>query len=224
MKNTMRFAFLSIAALISSACVIAVESPDRPEGRVSAQYAFDGLDCEDVGVDLIELTLEREDGFDWRRETIACASADGFFTFAGLDPGIYLLRVDGLRADGRMIFTADVADIDVRRGAQEDVWIDARSLSSELSLYWTFEGSGACGAVREVRVRLTDEQGEIYDDARYPCDFEGVIYDDIRPGIWTARIEGLGVHERILFWKQVEALDVQVSATNAYTIDLARAD
>src|SRR5688572_32862956 len=71
--------------------------------------------------------------------------------------------------------------------------------STALTMYWTFEGSGACLDVVDVHVTLRDPYGDVYDDDFYPCGLDGLVYDDIIYGEWDVELTALDEDDFILY-------------------------
>lgn len=90
----------------------------------------------------------------------------------------------------------------------------------DLGLYWTFDGFGACGGVEDVRVTLVDPDGFVYDDALYPCDYEGVVYEELDEGFWSVELDGIDRYGRVQYRSGVQTVDIIGNANNDYTIDL----
>jgi hypothetical protein len=89
----------------------------------------------------------------------------------------------------------------------------------DLSVVWTFDGYYDCGPVDEVRVTLTDPDGVIYDDSRYSCAVEGIIYEQVDEGWWTIDLIAVDRYGRVLYGG-VADLFVNGNAFNEYDIDL----
>jgi hypothetical protein len=89
----------------------------------------------------------------------------------------------------------------------------------DLSIAWTFDGFGWCGEVEDVRLTLIDPEGFIYDDTRYGCGVESILYEQVDEGWWTIDLEGIDRYGRIIYAGSAE-LWVAGNAYNEYDIDL----
>lgn len=211
-------AFSRLIPLI--ACLPLTSACDYDEADARFRVEFDGLTCEDAGVDVAEVTIERQGGAFLSSATVQCIGDSLDFTLSDVEEGTYLVSLTAFDADGRLLYDNDDGDIVFLDDGFSLVDIDVPPSTGDLTIFWTFEGDDRCGAVDDVSVLLEDPFSSVFDDADYPCDFGGVTYDQIIAGLWRVSLRGRNGDNQILF--RADGRDVRVVANtdSRVTIDL----
>jgi hypothetical protein len=182
-----RFALVGIVAacLCQAACLPARRSLD-------VNWTFGGQTCAVAGVTSVRVNL---DGEDLSPDTFPCVDGGTVNTGAYLGDfqlGDYLLTVDGLDADGNVLYEGqqEITVLD-----QRDNVVDIDVKSGGVVLDWTFDGKGCAAAgVDTVHVALdgqlvTDER----DNPDLPCSssgHDGVTISPIDPGVHSFNLSG----------------------------------
>jgi hypothetical protein len=210
-------------ALLSSACYVELHDdlPDGYRGDLTVRYTFDGLRCDDAGVHRIAVRLDGESYGETYRDEVSCSAFTWGITFEDLREDTYRVHIEGRDAMGAVLYQADDVRVDVRWGTHQEYTVEVPGAGGSLTLYWTLDGAGSCGAVDDVRVTLKDPDGFIYDDARYPCSYGGVVYDGLIEGLWRLSLDGLAADGRLLATAGPQNVVVIGSADNVYTLDLS---
>lgn len=204
--------------LLGSACITHVETdPYDDFGSLTIEYTFGGLSCRDAGVDRVYVEVDgTRDGDAF---TVSCAEFDYGITIDSLRDGRYDVYIEGKDIDGNLLYsTRDSVRVDAF--AHQVYTIDVGFETGQLTVYWTFEGSGRCDDIRSIRIRLHDGNGYAYDDDTYDCDFGGLVYDLMPKGVWYLDIDAIDFGNRITYRASDVALFVESNASNDYTVDL----
>ena len=180
--KTLLLATLSAASLLAAGCIIDAHDDDHhfggdigpiPTDRFALTFAisFDGGTCAQTpAVDRVRLRLEGPAVAD---ETVLCPP-EGGRVFEIIPAGTYTWRIDGLNADGAVLYTAtglvDVVNRDVTVAADLLPVGGPGEQLGALAFFWTFGGLGCAEAgVAQVRVQIPD----LFDEP-VPCETEGV--------------------------------------------------
>ncbi len=222
----MRFAKLTallVPAITASACYIDIEDPyyTTDYGDITLQYSFDGQSCDRAGVDRIMISLSGRSTGDFYSDNLACNRFDEL-TLDHMSEDTYDVTIEGRDRSGALLYSLERRiDVDAFRHQSYNLDVPAvMGAFSELSLYWTFEGFGDCLDVSDVRIQLWGPRGTLYEDTTYPCDFGGVLYESVQPGLWSVTLEGLSPSGRSLYVASDRNLDIFAGSNNSYTIDL----
>ncbi|RMG20914.1 MAG: hypothetical protein D6729_02020 [Deltaproteobacteria bacterium] len=186
-------------------------------GDLAVYWDFGGKDCSAAGVSEVRAIL-----YDPSNELLGDARYPcdaGGVEWTLVQPGTYTVLLQALSDFGEVTWAAE-ATLMATAGAANDYTVTLEHVAGNLTLYWTFEGSGVCGAVAEVRVQLSDASGRTVDDSRYDCSFGGVTYDELPEGSYTATLEGLDGAGLILYRAAGVTTTVIRDRTSEYTIDL----
>jgi hypothetical protein len=104
---------------------------------------------------------------------------------------------------------------------EDDDFVDPIPVArGDLAVSWTFDGYYDCGSVEEVQITLIDPDGFIYDESRYSCAVEGIVYEEVDEGWWSIDLVALDRYDRILYGGGAD-LFVNGNAFNEYDIDLS---
>lgn len=224
MRNTHALA-LALPLAFATGCYVEVHDTDPPgyrTGDLTLRYDFEGRSCLSAGVHRISVRLDGLDHGEVLRDSFDCARYEAGVTFEGLREDTYEVRIEGRDVSGALVYSLEEPRlVDVVWASHREYDVAVPGTGGALTLYWTFEGWGGCGEVDELRVRLTDPDGYVYDDARYACDFGGVTYDVLAHGIWQVSLDGLDRFGRVLYRAGPRNVVVIGGASNEYTIDLA---
>ena len=208
-------------ALTGSACYVELNDPyDADRGDLTLRYRFDGLRCDDAGVHRISVRLDGERYGETYRDDVSCAGFAWGITLEDLQQDTYRVQIEGRDAMGTVLYRVQGARVEVRWATHQEYDVEVPSAGGSLTLYWTFDGSGACGAVQDVRVTLEDPDGFVYDDARYLCEYGGVAYDGLIQGLWRLTLDGLDGMDRLVATAGPQNVVVIGAADNIYTLDL----
>ncbi len=217
---------LTTALLGTSACYVEVVDNDGPPshawtGDLTLRYDFDGLRCDEAGVHRIAIRLDGRRTGEVYRDNIDCDDYAHGVTIEYLSEDSYDVSLEGRDAQGVLLYALESSTaVQVVAGAHQEYDLRIVSQGSGLTLYWTFEGLGSCGIVDEVQVQLTDPDGFIFDDSRYPCEYGGVSYDAMMEGLWALDIDGVAADGRVHYRAAPRNLVIIEGANNDYTIDL----
>ena len=208
--------------VIGTGCQVYVDDGPRTRlGDLTIRYTFDHADCDQAGVDRIRVDIRGIDEGDGYFDTVSCSSYRFGITIENLREDRYEVTVEGLSRQGDVLYSNPTTDVvDVFRGEEHEYTIATIGVGGALRVFWTFDGSGFCGAVTEIRVTAVDPDGVLFDDARYPCDFEGVEYSSVQDGLWTVSMDALDDTGRILYQTRDRGVVVIRGADNSYTLDL----
>lgn len=217
MRSSLLLSALAIT-LLGSACYTYVEpAPYDDFGSLTIEYTFGGLSCRAAGVDRIYIEVDGTrdgDAFD-----VSCAEFDYGITIDNLRDGRYDVYIEGKDIDGNLLYSArDTARVVAY--SHQVYTIDAGFETGQLTIYWTFEGSGRCDDIRSLRVRLHDGNGYVYDDDTYDCTFSGLVYDLMPKGAWYLDLDAIDFGNRVTYRATDVALYVEANAGNDYTVDL----
>lgn len=208
-------------ALTGSACYVELnDSPDFDRGDITLRYRFDGQRCDDAGVHRISVRLDGERYGETYRDDVSCAGFTWGITLEDLREDTYRVQIEGRDAMGTVLYRVQGTRVEVRWATHQEYDVEVPSAGGSLTVHWTFEGSGSCGAVADVRVTLEDPDGFVYDDARYPCGYGGVVYDGLIQGLWRLSLDGLDGMGRLISAAGPQNVVVIGSADNIYTLDL----
>ncbi len=219
MRSSLLLASLALP-LLGSACVVGVEDPYYDDGRgsLTIEYTFGGRSCFDAGVDRIFVDVSgTRDGDSF---SLTCAEYDYGVTIDHLREGSYDVYIEGKDVDGNVLFESRDR-VSVVAYAHQTYVIDVDNETGSLTIYWTFDGSGRCGDIERLRVRLHDGRGYVYDDASYDCVYEGIVYDAMPKGTWFLDIDSVDYSGRLIDRATDIAVFVEAGSTNAYTVDLS---
>ncbi|MCA9551918.1 MAG: hypothetical protein KC933_17905 [Myxococcales bacterium] len=221
MRTSLALAATAIT-LSTSACYLEIhdEFPDGLRGDLTLRYDFEGKRCDDAGVSRIRVQLTGQRFGERYDDDYSCSGYAWGVTFENLREDTYTVLIEGRDGMGSVLYQSNNQEVEVYGGTHQEYTLRAYSAGGALTLYWTFDGTGSCGAVDEVRVTLTDPDGFIYDDARYPCSYGGVVYDDLVEGLWRLGLDGLADDGRLLYAADPQNVVVIGAADNIYTIDL----
>lgn len=210
------------AALGSSACYVTVDDtrPHARTGDLTLRYSFDGRDCIAAGVDRIAIDVRGIVSRDRYTDTLSCSSFVDGVTIENLIEDEYEVTIEGRTFSGDLLYSLDRRTIGVVAYTHQEYDFDLFGSTGSLTVYWTFDGYGDCGMVDDVRVRLIDPEGFVYDDARYNCEYGGIVYDVLSSGRWRITLEGMSFGGRVLYRMADHDIEVIPSASNEYTIDL----
>lgn len=214
--RTFRLAVVLVA--VAGGSCICVVSPGRAD--LTIFYTFDEMRCDDAGVDRIRVSLNGIDVDDGSVQEADCSTFSDGITVHALRPGRYDVDVEGIDFTGEVIYASYGLTMRVVDTASNEYDIDVPYLTGQLTLYWTFQGDPACLEVQEVRVTAVDPAGFVWDDSRYPCDFAGIIYDDVPAGVWSVTLDGIDATDRVVYSATDAAVTVFAGRTNEYTVDL----
>ncbi len=226
---------LALASLIplalSSACVVVTDddrrNPPPPStidhGTLTVEFNFEGRLCDVAGVDIIDVDVIGQTMGDAYRDSLNCQNYRDGLVIEDLRVDDYEVSVTGKSNAGDVLYETETFSV-VRVGptANNLITVDALGLGGDLTVYWTFEGRGLCGDIFDVRVTTRDPDGFIYDDALYPCDFGGVVYEHVIDGLWTVDVDALDDTGRLLYQTYDRGVVVIRNANNDYTLDLDR--
>ena len=208
--------WVALAAFTLSGCICVVPS----QGDLTVFYTFGGETCAAAGVDAIRIdVLGVGSTTDSAALDVDCAAFPEGATIKNLKLGRYEVTIEGW-VGNELRYQETFTDIQVKAGDNE-YDLDVDSITGTLTLFWTFDGSGACGQVQDVRVMVTAPDGTLFDDARYPCSGKGVTYDFVPAGDYTVSMDGIDGTGRIVYRSQVYTATVVAGKVNEYIIDLA---
>lgn len=215
---------LSLPLLVGTGCYLEID--DGPvgyrTGDLTLRYSFGGAYCLDAGVHRIAVRLEGQRRGEVYRDSFSCARYEDGVTFEGLREDTYDVEIEGRDANGGLLYLLDSGrSVEVIWGSHQEYDVEVPDTGGALGVYWTFDGEGRCGEVYDVRVELYDSDGFVYDDALYPCDYGGVIYDVLAHGVWTVYLDGLDAMGRSVYRSGSRNVVVIRGAQNDYTIDLS---
>lgn len=217
-----------LPALFLSACIFEIHEDGNYQddyADLTLNFTFDGLDCEAAGVDRIRVDVQGLYMGDVFRDDLSCRSYRNGLLIENLYPDTYEVTIDGFDALGNQIYRMNQPQrLEVSSWRYEQYTLDVPSEApvnaGTLTVYWTFDGDGACNTVQDIRAVLIDENGVLYDDARYPCDFGGIAYDDLPAGLWTIELTAIDAMGRTEFKSPEQNIVVFANAANDYTLDL----
>lgn len=216
---------LLLPAVFATGCYVEYYDEPAPSrartGDLTLRYTFSSSECLAVGVHRIAVRLDGVFTNEVLRESLDCAGYAAGVTFEGLREDTYRVAIEARDANGGLLFALeDGVEVDVVWGTHQEYELDVPSTGGALTVFWTFDGSGFCGAVDEVRVRLADNDGFVFDDARYDCAYGGIIYDVLAHGVWSVSLDGLDGMGRVIYRAPERNVVVIRGAQNDYTIDL----
>ena len=206
-----------LVAVASGSCICVVTSSTSD---LTILYTFDGLTCNNAGVEVIAVSVAGVDVDDGAYYEVDCTRFSEGLTISDLRTGSYDVDIEALDFRNVVIYARYGVPIEVDEDVGNRYDIDVPSLKGQLTLYWTFEGSDQCLDVVDVHVTAVDPAGLVYDDSDYACDTVGVIYDDAYAGVWSISMDGIDSANRILYTARNQAVTVRPNASNEYTIDL----
>lgn len=203
--------------IVGSSNSVSVDVPALFGDLSVTWQTFDGeASCAAAGVQDVAVYLYDETGALEDSGTFACSA--GGVDWVGLDPGQRVVGLDALDGAGNIVYTATVST-DVQAGGTNTALVSLVGVGT-LTVYWTFEGSAACGAVTDVHVQATDPFGFVYDASTYPCDYKGVVYDTAAAGSWHLTLTALDASGLQLYAAENHPANVERGEESRYTIDL----
>ena len=225
MKRTFSTALVLVAAATAAGCYIDLDDDDVFDndglGDITIEYTFDGLLCDQVGVQRIRLSLEGQRRGDTFFDTLDCAGfRDGVIVYDLLDDD-YTLVLEGLGSGSTLLYSMEQPrTVTVYDDGGSYVTVALRSITGDLTVNWAFPGNAPCGEVTFVDVRLREPTGVVYDDSQYDCTFGGVEYNQIPPGLWTVQMTAVDSADREVYRLSERVIEVVEGAFNEYTLVL----
>ena len=187
-KRALRLPGIATLGLIAMGCV---EVEPFGQGTLEVNWAVAPLGCEELGVSEVQVTLSNTS-----REVLAdfpCVDRRG--ELAGLPPGTYSLRLEGLDERGQALFGAPERDVFLRPDeVTRAAIVDLVALPAALQVSWYFENQRVCGAngVDAVEIAVFDQGFYEVARGRYDCDLGAVPVDGLRAGEVWVQARGVG--------------------------------
>ncbi len=200
---------------LCAACVVS-EDDGSAYGDLTFLYDFQGLDCQEAGVDSVDFYLDGDRG---GTASASTECAPRYFTFVDLLEDDYWATIDGYDSGNGLLYSGTFR-VEVFGNSGHEVSVSLPPAAGGLTFYWTFAGSAACFDVVDVHVLLYDPFAAVYDDAFYPCQQGGVVYDDVMAGGWRVWLDALDSHDFVLYSAHNIPLYVDAGEANVYEIDL----
>ena len=223
MKRIIPAAVLLGVASMAAGCYIDVDGDLYSDGYgdVTIDYTFDGLQCDQAGVDRIRIALEGRTFGDAFYDTVRCAGfRDGVVVY-DMFADEYDLYVDGLARDGSVLYASNRPTfVRVRDNASNFASVNLGYAAADLALTWSFPGNTQCSEVAVVAVTLRDPDGFIYDDSRYPCGLGRVEYGGVLPGQWSVEMRAFDASDGLVFRLRESVFRVVDQSFNEYSFVL----
>ena len=224
MKRLLQTALVVGFASLASACYIDFDDDDDVFfglGDLTVNYTFDGLLCDEIGVDQIRLTLEGQNRGDSFFDTFTCTRFRDGVTIIDLSSDRYSLTIEGLNQNGGVIYSMDRSlTVSVDSGDDNFATVNLFSSTGDLAVSWVFPTGTECAEVTEIVVTLRDPTGAVYDDARYDCTFGGVEYLQLEPGRWTVEMVAVDATDRVIYRLAERVIDVVGRSFSDYNLVL----
>lgn len=174
---------LILGTLCSLLGVLAIGCGSDP-GSISVQWDI-GLSgsCDDAGVTTVRITLTSSDGTMGPFEAPCSAGADGF-QIDDVDTGSYSISLEGLDADGNVIYTGrSSSNSNVSEGkTASPAAIVMSPAPAQLTIQWKFDNGLGCavqeGAPDEVQVVLFKSDANEAEETA-SCDDSQVVFPDL---------------------------------------------
>ncbi len=219
MRSTTLIVTAALALAMGSGC-----GESDSFGDLVVRYQIgSGIDCDEAGIDSIQITLDGSSHTPDPR-IVACRDERGELLFRNIPVDVYDVVVHGLDANDEPIFEGEQEDVSIIEGDEVETRVITLSvMNPALRVRWRFDNGFQCSTndVQEIEMVLYRERIDRETDEIVDCELGEFLIEDLFPGNYDLRVRAIDATEgEYSFAYDLDGIDLTGGGTESVVVTL----